>query len=111
MTFLQSRKTQQICLQARQAWRSSLIRWYALAALQLCQSFQSAAARPASEASLHLQATCVLRVAKRPSCRNGKLVLAWSQAADRWPDCRASLAEDARWKCCWARTIFEAIWP
>src|SRR5499425_1590804 len=60
---------------------------------------------------LALAATCVLRAAKRRSCRSGKLVLAWSQAADRWPDCRASLAGDARWKCCWARTIFEAIWP
>ena len=39
---------------------------------------------------LALAATCVLRAAKRRSCRSGKLVPAWSQAADRWPDCRAS---------------------
>jgi hypothetical protein len=48
---------------------------------------------------------------RRPSCRNGKLVPAWFQAADLWPDYPGSWAEEGRWKCCWAQTIFEAISP
>jgi len=67
--------------------RSFLTCWYASAALQSCPSSQSADARPASEASLRSQAICALRVAKRRFCRNLKLVPAWFQAADRWPDC------------------------
>ena len=50
--------------------------WYASAVLRSSPSSQSAGARPASEANLRFQAICALRVAKRPSCLSGKLVLA-----------------------------------
>src|SRR5260221_214999 len=59
---------------ARRACRRFLTCWYASAALRSYPSPQSADARPASEASLPSPATCALRVAKRPSCRNGKSV-------------------------------------
>ena len=72
---------------------------------------QFEAARPASEASLHSRATCALRVVKRRSCRNGKLVPAWYQAADRWPDYPGSWGADERWKFCSAQTMFEANSP
>jgi enoyl-CoA hydratase/carnithine racemase len=44
----------------------------------------------ASGASSRWQAICVLRVGKKPSCRNGRLVLAWFQAAAPWLACPAS---------------------
>src|SRR6202047_990268 len=110
MTFSQRSKTQQVWPPARRACRRFLTCWYASAALRSYPSPQSADARPASEASLDLPATCAWRVAKRPSCRNGKLVLAWFQVADLWPDYPGSWAEEGRWKCCSAQTIFEAIW-
>src|SRR6202521_973679 len=111
MTFSQRSKTQQVWPAARRACHRFLTSWYASAALRSYPSPQSADARPASEASLPSPATCALRVAKRPSCRNGKLVLAWFQVADLWPDYPGSWAEEGRWKCCSAQTIFEAIWP
>src|SRR5229473_3008036 len=48
--------------------------------------------------SLPLLATCVLRVAKKPSCRSLKLAPVWCLAAALWRDCRASWEEDAHSK-------------
>src|SRR5262249_48749467 len=42
---------------------------------------------------------------------NGKLVQAWCQAADRWPDFPGSWGADGRWKFCSAQTMFEANSP
>jgi hypothetical protein len=53
----------------------------------------------------------VLRVAKKLSCRNGRLVPAWCRVADRWHGCPALRAGDVLWKCCLGQTTSAVISP
>ena len=64
--------------------------WHALAAPQLCPLSRFEGGLQVSGASSRSQATCVSRAGKKPSCRNGRSVLAWFQAAAPWHACRAS---------------------